>query len=159
MHYDMKTGKWQSNMLPPDSGPRSGSAPPDEGRTRSGSNNLASRPSRLREQHRGYSSGSYSSDSDSDSDDDLAYGTLPGQSRHSRRRKTGSFREPEVTKVSSYERSRPVELRAEEDWYARGREERVGTMPTAYQGSGTSGRTRAGTMPAELDSKARYELA
>jgi hypothetical protein len=65
----------------------------------------------------------------------------------------------DVSKVHSYERQRagPVELRAEDDWYARGREERVG-----YQGSGgaaSGGRGRAGTMPVELDSRPRYELA
>ena len=116
-------------------------------------------PSRLREQHRSYSSGSYTSDSDSDSEDDLAYGSLPGQSRHSRQRRAGSFREAEVAKVPSHERPRPVELRAEEDWYARGREERVGYVRAGAQGNGMVGRTRAGTAPVELDSKPRYELA
>lgn len=65
-----------------------------------------------------------------------------------------------MAKVASYERTRPVELRAEEDWYARGREERVGNIPVGFQGNnGNGGKSRAGTMPAELDSRPRYELA
>ncbi|ETN46591.1 uncharacterized protein HMPREF1541_00777 [Cyphellophora europaea CBS 101466] len=178
MHYDTKTGKWQSNMLPPDM-QRSPSAPPpqSEGRTRtqSGSNNNVLPPSRLREGRRAYSSGSWSpgsdeSESESESDDaDLAYGRLPGRRKRGERRWSARAeeREGQMAKVASYERQRPVqqqqqqvgpvELRAEDDWYARRREERVG--------SGAGPRERAGTAPPvammgalELDGRQRYEL-
>ena len=130
---------------------------------------MAAPPSRLREGHRAYSSGSYSDDDESSSGsemDDLAYGSLPGRRRRTRRRSSGGMG-GDVSKVHSYERQRPgvqgqqwpVELRAEEDWYARGREERVGRYPGNGVGAGTGGRGRAGTMPVELDSRPRYELA
>jgi hypothetical protein len=158
MHYDTKTGKWQSNMLPRDI-QRSESAPL-EGRSR-GASFAAPQPSRLREQHRALSSGSDLSDSNSDSsDDELAYGSLPGR----RRRRRASDREPYLAKTASHERGRPApdrpaELPTEGDWYARRREERIDSHSSS-QGPGPN--TTSGNHPArgpfELPHQMRHEL-
>ena len=159
MHFDMKTGKWQSNMLPPDM-PRSGSVPTPSSRVRSGSNNLMP-VSRLRERRRAYSSGSYTSDSGSDSDSDLAYGNMPGQ-RRQRRRSSG--------REVSRERPRPpteISARREGDWYAsqagkrapQAWDGRTNSMPVDLQAGPAGARSRTATAPVELPHQTRYELA
>jgi hypothetical protein len=132
LHFDMKTGKWQSDMLPPEM-PRSGSVPAGPtSRNRSAS---LQPPSRLRQERRqGSGSDSYSSSSDSSDDDNLAYGSLPGERR--RRRRGGSG-----LRFVSRERQRPP--------------------PSNEPGRdryGTDWDGRTASMPAEMPHQMRYEL-
>lgn len=153
MHFDMKTGKWQSDMLPPEM-PRSGSMPPallNAPTTRDRSASLQPPSSRLRhESGRGRgsfsSSGSesYSSGSDSSDDDrDLAYGSLPGERRRRDRGSSGSA----IRRIVSRERARPSPQQ----------QQPVGGGGRDYYGQSLGVRGSA-TMPVEMPHQMRYEL-
>ena len=113
MHYDTKTGKWQSNMLPAgmqqetrslsnvglieDGGKRSVSQPPEQDRRR--------RRQKPRE-------GSYSSASSVTSDEDMAYGKMYASKVPSHERRRPSQQEGPPT------RAMPPAAPVEMDWYA-----------------------------------------
>ncbi|KAK5047124.1 hypothetical protein LTR84_007067 [Exophiala bonariae] len=162
MHFDMKTGKWQLDMLPPEM-PRSDSMPAGllnipSSRNRSAS--LQPPPSRLRqESHRGHghargsfsSSGSdsYSSGSDSSSDDrDLAYGSLPGE----RRRRRGP-----IQRIVSRERARPIPPQQQQQLAGGGGGGRDYYGQSLGAGGNGGGRGSA-SMPVEMPHQMRYEL-
>ncbi|RVX71900.1 hypothetical protein B0A52_04299 [Exophiala mesophila] len=146
MYYDTKTGKWQSDMLPPDM-PRAGSVP-----TASTREPYGPTPSGLRRERRASSPRPYrrhdTDSSSSDSyDEDLAYGKPPGQ-----RRKDRSWR-----RETSVERRRPVDPpsmnQAQRDWrapveLAGNNHQPPGSRPQNYSGSG----------PVEMPHQMRYEL-
>ena len=101
MYLDVKTGKWQSGMLPPEM-------------SHSGSGNRNRSNSERRSRSRAYSSGSEDSN-----DSDLAFGERPGP-RQPRMRGV-------VDRMMSEERSRPGRngtppppYQVEGDWYNRG---------------------------------------
>ena len=125
MHFDTKTGKWQSNMLPPDmqpggqggNGNRSlsnvGLPAEGDGQRRMSTAQIQPAPHPLAREE---SYSSVSSTSSTSSDGDLAYGKMYEKNRQPRRR------------VLSHDRGRPHELAntgrpmaaapVELDWYA-----------------------------------------
>jgi hypothetical protein len=163
MHYDMKTGKWQAGMLPPEM-PRANSMPVT-GQIRPRSTSAQPPPSGLQRSQRAYSSGSWSSsESGSDSDDDdLAYGHLPGKKQSHGSHATGlAVPVSTLNRTPSHERERPAQLQQHPQYQQpqelHGQSRQV-TKPVEHDWyADQNQRRRQQGGPFEMEQPIRYEL-